>query len=727
MKLISIIFLVSIWLNAQTLNLVSGWNVVALQSDTNVSSFKEKFPQITNLFRYDGKWHTDGNIKSSEGIWAYVDKNTSINVTPSTIVKNDFEDIYLYKGWNLAGLVTPYSIHPRIFNEYKIFRYNNSIWSSDNKDFIDTGEAFWIKSDFNKTINLSSQSAELHSFTSKTKMLEHIQGLTKVVNYNKIIPTYYHASNSFTRSQKSKKTDLVSNEDYIFYLLPNSNSVYINSFKRLSQNLIEPINKIELDMKPNSLMIKDKKLLLVYSEYEDEWGSWESNYVWHNKSHIELYNINYIDNIIKVGDYDIDGNIVEHDIIGDNIFIISRFASYIDYASFKLLPTLKNLLNSTTTQLLKPNTFFATNKTPQRPLIITISMFNVKTLEYKESISLNVSDANVYLSKNAYYITTQNFPAFYSENIYKNQTTIYKIGLKEKLSYKGKVTLEGQLLNHFAMDEYKSILRVATSNKDNWREADNHIYTIESNDENFTILSKLSGLGKSKFEGINFLGDMAHIITKFHPASPLQTIDLSDVTEPKNLGEFKFKGILSYFHPINEKYTLSLGKNTTPVGLTKGIQLQLFEINNTSPPKLIDEVIIGDLSTYSLALDFKKAFTYRHSDQTFAIPIVQGLYYNAGIELGELLSTTQPFTSNDPSFNVSDENNIVTDEFGKVLHGLFVFRIKDEKIVPLTILDSSNKESLHKLSDRSSIFSYDSIDYAFFISGISITIKKIPN
>jgi len=69
----------------------------------------------------------------------------------------------------------------------------------------------------------------------------------------------------------------------------------------------------------------------------------------------------------------------------------------------------------------------------------------------------------------------------------------------------------------------------------------------------------------------------------------------------------------------------------------------------------------------------------------------------------------------------------VTDDYGKVLHGLFVFRIKDKRIVPLTILDSVNKGSLYKLSDRSEIFSYDSIDYAFFISGTSITIKKIPN
>jgi len=705
MKLISLVFLVSTWLNAQTLDLVSGWNVIALQSDTNVSSFKEKFPQITNLFRYDGKWHTDGNIKSSEGIWAYVDKNSSINITPSTIVKNDFEDINLTKGWNLIGLPSPYNIYPKLFDGYTIWRYKDEQWNDKNKKAMPTGEAFWIYSENEKTINIANESSKLHTFEDKQTMttyLEDIAAHKQLVYYyyrNSCDPTNSSSNSSSATTASLPVTDGITSapmiglsntatstnlQEYnvdesdiikhdgttLFYISDKDTTIQINTFERLSKSLTEPIQNIKLNSRPTALYLKDGNLIVLYTSNSNYYSYWNNSAHWRGKSTIELYDISNIDSITKRASYSFDGNIFDSRIVDKKLYIISRFSPYIEttykevvcetpieipqpfstatssssgassssstilkstapyyrkyYDYSKLIfgkkfiePKIFNLMDDTNISLLQPQTFFAPPKANQQPFITTISTFDTDTLQYQESISLTTSSYTIYSSTNAIYLASHNYPRYYSESRSEQRSTIYKIDIKDKLNYKGKVDVGGRLLNQFSLSEYKNTLRVATTVNESWRKTDNRIYTIEEKDNELKTLGTLTGLGQEgeHITGVRFFGEKAYVVT-FKRTDPLYTIDLSNPSEPKKMGELKIPGFSSYFHPISDELILSIGRDANLFGRTQGIQLQLFNISDFTNPTIVDKVIIGESSTQSTALNNHKAFTYRQGDKT---------------------------------------------------------------------------------------------------------------
>jgi len=815
MKFISLIFLVSTWLNAQTLNLVSGWNVVALQSDTNVSSFKEKFPQITNLFRYNGKWHTDGNIKSSEGIWAYVDKNTSINITPSTIIKNDFEDINLTKGWNLIGLPSPYNIYPKIFDGHTLWRYKDEKWDNKNSNAIVTGEAFWVYSENKKTMNIAKESSKLYSFDNELDINNYLEAIAfhkQLVYYNgysssttaslpvtdgiigstgsatdtapPMLSTTSTATSTNLQEIEVDESDIIKhNGKTIFYLSMNDNTIKINTFERLSKKLTEPINSIKLDSRPSELYIKDNNLIVMYPSRDIYRYSWNYSSAWRGKSKIELYDVSKIDVIVKTSNYDFDGNIIDSRIVDNKLYIISRFSPYIEttykkidceinkpstpsipsslpqpgltqassssssstilkstkaysgcydysaliYGRKFLSPTLYDITNDANISLLKAQTFFVPLKEKQEPFITTISTFNIDTLKYQESISLTTSSYTVYSSANAIYLASHNYPRYYSEIVSERRSTIYKIGIGKSLKYSGKVDVGGTLLNQFSMSEHKNILRVATTVNDNWQETDNRIYTIAEDNNELNILGTLTGLGEvgERITGVRFFGNKAYVVT-FRRTDPLYTIDLSNPSEPKAIGELKIPGFSNYFHPISDKLILSIGRDASIFGQIQGIQLQLFDISDFASPSMIDKVVIGERSTQSSALNNHKAFTYRPSDKTVAIPISQMNYGYSGIELAELLTTTKSFSSNEPSLQIDENNNELANQ-SKYINGLFLFRIKNDSIVPISTIESKNTDYSYRDNDRSIIFTLNGLNYAVTIVNGTATVKQIPN
>ena len=819
MKLISVILLVSIWLNGQTLNLISGWNVVALQSDTNVSIFRKNFPQISNIFRYDGAWHKDGNIKSSDGIWLHVENNTTLKIESSTKFKNNFEDISLHSGWNLVGLPSPYSIYPKAFNGHTLWRYKNAKWNNKSGTAVATGEAFWIYSENEKIINITKESSKLYSFDNDLDInnyLETIASHKQLVNYNgysssstaslpvtdgiigntgstdtAVAPPTSPTSTSTATSTNLQEADvdesdiIKHNGKTIFYLSRNDNTIKINTFERLSKNLTEPISSIKLVSYPSELYIKENNLIVMYPSIANYSSLWNYSYRWRGKSKIELYDVSKIDAINKIANYDFDGNIIDSRIVDNKLYIISRFSPYIEttykkidceinkpstpsipsflpqpgltqaqassissystilkstraysgcydystliYGKKFLAPTLYDITNETNTSLLKAQTFFAPPKEKQEPFITTISTFDINTLKYQESLSLTTSSYTVYSSANAIYLASHNYSRYYSETVSEKRSTIYKIAIGKSLNYRGKVDVGGTLLNQFSLSEHKNILRVATTVSDNWRETDNRIYTIEENNNELNILGTLTGLGEvgERITGVRFFGDKAYVVT-FRRTDPLYTIDLSNPSKPKAIGELKIPGFSNYFHPISDKLILSIGRDANIFGRTQGVQLQLFDISNFANPAIVDKVVIGESTTQSSALNNHKAFTYRPSDKTIAIPISQNNYGYSGIELAELLTTTKSFSSNEPSLQVNENNNELTNDW-KSINGLFLFRIKDDSIVPISTIESKNTDYTYRNNDRSIIFTFNGLNYAVIIVEGIATVKQVPN
>jgi len=94
---------------------------------------------------------------------------------------------------------------------------------------------------------------------------------------------------------------------------------------------------------------------------------------------------------------------------------------------------------------------------------------------------------------------------------------------------------------------------------------------------------------------------LAYFIT-YRNIDPLFAADLSDIQNPKILGELKITGYSEYLHMWGEDKLLGIGYETNEKnGSREGIKLVMFDISNPSELAILDTVVLKD-ADYSPAL-----------------------------------------------------------------------------------------------------------------------------
>lgn len=105
---------------------------------------------------------------------------------------------------------------------------------------------------------------------------------------------------------------------------------------------------------------------------------------------------------------------------------------------------------------------------------------------------------------------------------------------------------------------------------------------------------------------------------------PLSTLDLSDPTEPRVVGELKVPGYSDYIHPLGEDHLLAIGKDAVDVGSFawyQGVQISVFDVSDFADPQRVDVEIVGDRGTDSEALHNPHAFNYFPALELLAVPM----------------------------------------------------------------------------------------------------------
>jgi uncharacterized secreted protein with C-terminal beta-propeller domain len=214
---------------------------------------------------------------------------------------------------------------------------------------------------------------------------------------------------------------------------------------------------------------------------------------------------------------------------------------------------------------------------------------------------------------------------YYDFNNYKERSTIYKFNLDSGLSYRGIGSVYGHAINQFALSEHNDILRIATTEGFSWQRenTNNSIYTLKEQNELLPIQGVLSGLGKEgeSIQSVRFMGNRAFIVT-FRQTDPFYTIDMSDPTEPKKMGELKVNGYSAYLHPVGENMILGFGRDASSNGEVQGIKIELFDISDFANPSSLDSIILHKNTQSELEYNHK-ALAYRYSDNLFAFPYYQ--------------------------------------------------------------------------------------------------------
>lgn len=213
--------------------------------------------------------------------------------------------------------------------------------------------------------------------------------------------------------------------------------------------------------------------------------------------------------------------------------------------------------------------------------------------------SVLAAGQNVYASTNSMWISTNRWIDWgvldddgrqRAEESYGTDIHGFSIS-GDRPTYIASGTVRGHLLNQFALSEHDGVLRVASTDGSRWGANDSSesfVTTFAVSEEELEQLGQVGNMGKGeRIFSVRFVGDTAYIVT-FRQTDPFYTVDLSDPSAPKVLGELKITGYSGQLHPLGPDHVLGIGQEATEEGRTTGAKITLFDVSDLANPVDID-------------------------------------------------------------------------------------------------------------------------------------------
>ena len=213
--------------------------------------------------------------------------------------------------------------------------------------------------------------------------------------------------------------------------------------------------------------------------------------------------------------------------------------------------------------------------------------------------------------------------------------------------YEASGSVNGFLLNQFAMSEYDGYLRVASTDLPNWwwrgnGTSESRVDVLERDGRELRVVGSVGGLGRDEqIFAVRFIGEVGYVVT-FRQTDPLYTIDLSDPTDPRVLGELKILGYSAYLHPIGEGLLLGVGQDADEQGRIRGTQVSVFDVSDLANPIRTHQYTFPE--SYRSEVEFDHhAFLYWPPTGVAVVPMGwwgyrdgtdDWLSYNAAVVLG---------------------------------------------------------------------------------------------
>ncbi len=172
----------------------------------------------------------------------------------------------------------------------------------------------------------------------------------------------------------------------------------------------------------------------------------------------------------------------------------------------------------------------------------------------------------------------------------------FDISDADEATYAASGSVEGTLINQFALSEINGVIRVATTTDEPWggtaTDSESALTILAEDGNELVETGSVGGLGKTEtIQSVRYLGpDLAAIVT-FRQTDPLYLVDTSDPTDPVVTGELKIPGYSAYLHPVGPDRLLGIGQDADiETGQQKGLQASLFDISDLSNPVRLDKL-----------------------------------------------------------------------------------------------------------------------------------------
>jgi hypothetical protein len=190
------------------------------------------------------------------------------------------------------------------------------------------------------------------------------------------------------------------------------------------------------------------------------------------------------------------------------------------------------------------------------------------------------------------------------------------------VTYRASGSVPGRLLNQWALSEHDGHLRIATTEDEMTAGEASHssVRILRERDGELREIGHVGDLGRGeRIFAVRYVGDVAFVVT-FRQVDPLYTVDLSDPTDPKVLGELKVPGYSAYLHPIDDDHILGVGQDADADGRTTGVQVSLFDVADLERPQRVAQLSLGRDTTTSVEFDHR-AFVYWPAEQLAVLPV----------------------------------------------------------------------------------------------------------
>ncbi len=241
------------------------------------------------------------------------------------------------------------------------------------------------------------------------------------------------------------------------------------------------------------------------------------------------------------------------------------------------------------------------------------------------SVGITADAGLIYASPEALYLTDTEWG--YGPDR-QESTVVHKFAFGESgAEYVASGSVPGRPLNQFSLGEYEHYLRIATTIGRIWQgggSATNNVFVLGEGTEGLEVVGEIRNIAPGEeIYSARFMGPRGFLVT-FVKVDPFFTLDLSDPTNPKIVGELKVPGYSDYMHILDENHILSIGKDAQVVDdftWYQGLQLSIFDVTDFADPQLLHRQIIGGRGTESQALHDHRAFNFFKPKDLLAIPI----------------------------------------------------------------------------------------------------------
>lgn len=150
--------------------------------------------------------------------------------------------------------------------------------------------------------------------------------------------------------------------------------------------------------------------------------------------------------------------------------------------------------------------------------------------------------------------------------------------------YLGSGEVDGVVKDRWSMDAVDGYLRIAVAHGKGWSPTENGITVLAERDGGLVQVGAVRGLGPDEeIKSVRWFDDLAVVVT-FRQTDPLYTVDLSDPSRPRTLGELKIPGFSTYLHPVGDDRLLGVGVDASLRGEVRGGQVSLFDVSDLRDP-----------------------------------------------------------------------------------------------------------------------------------------------